>query len=87
MESLRVRREGPVVFVCVQDYDYIWFTPLTPAKEKEARAEWLRHALDLEKNKPRAEQISPNRLMKLLGKHDPFEAGLIQPYMPGGEWL
>lgn len=46
----------------------------------------MRHALNLEKNKPRAEQISPNRLRK-FGKHDPFEAGLIQPYMPGGEWV
>lgn len=85
--SLRVRRDGPTVFVCVENYDYIWFTPLTPAKEKEARAEWVSHALALEKNKPRAEQIAPNRLRKLLSKHDPFEANLIQPYMPGGAWL
>jgi hypothetical protein len=88
VEDLTVKSKGSEVSVRVEGWSLIWFTPLTPAGEKKAKTEWLKHAMALEKNgKPRAERLLPSRLGALLSKRDPFESGLIlYPYMPGGEW-
>ena len=86
VDALMALKLQSEVVVMAGGWPMIRVQRLSRAEVNNVKAEWLKGAMAKEKCKPRAKQVTPERLREC----DPFKSDLagmdLYPYMPGGVW-